>query len=130
MGAGRAQGGRVTGFAATAPGDSTYLQTSQREEESNAEPSNRTPLYAALSADRCRRQDLIREIQTRSQFRLISYVSSGSCLIEHDGAIYFRDLLHRIHDNEDIELMLHTPGGDIDAAEKLILMIRTPARRP
>ena len=124
MGARSAQSGKVTETAATDPGDSTRPPTSQRGEESCAEPSIRTPLYAALNSDRYRRQDLIRDIQTKSQFRLICYVSSGGCLIEHDDAIYFRDLLHRIYDNENIELMLHTPGGDIDAAEKLILMIR------
>ena len=111
----------MTDIATTDSGDP---QTAHDEEGSDAEPSVRTPLYAALNSDRYHRQDLIREIQTKSKFRLICYVSSGSCLIEHDDAIYFRDLLHRIGDNENIELMLHTPGGDIDAAEKLILMIR------
>ena len=45
-------------------------------------------------------------------------------MIAHDDVMQFRDLLHRIADGENIELMLHTSGGSIDAAEKLILMIR------
>ena len=105
-------------------GESTPVRTAHDEEGSDVEPSVRTPLYAALNSDRYCRQDLIREIQTKSEFRLICYVSSGSCLVEHEDSIYFRDLLHRIGDSENVELMLHTPGGDIDAAEKLILMIR------
>ena len=87
-------------------------------------PSARTPLYAAFHSDRYNRQDLIREIQQESGFRLICYVSGSHCSIEHDDAMRFRDLLHRVANNQNIELLLHTAGGDIDAAEKLVLMIR------
>lgn len=83
----------------------------------------RTPLYAAYNSERYHRQDLIKEIQRESEFRLISYVSSGARIV-HDDEIYFGDLLHGISDGENIELLLHTPGGDIDAADKLIHMIR------
>ena len=90
----------------------------------DAASSARTPMYAASNYDRYHRQDLIRKIQDQSGFRLICYVSGAHCGIEHDDAMHFRDLLHRVADGENIELMLHTPGGDIDAAEMLILMIR------
>ena len=89
----------------------------------NAASSARTPLYAASNSERYHRQDLIKSIQKESEFRLICYVSDG-CRIEHDDELQFRDLLHRIDDGENIELLLHTPGGDIDAADKLIHMIR------
>lgn len=93
------------------------------ENAANATPSTRTPLYAAYNSERYHRQDLIKDIQQESEFRLICYVSDG-CRIEHDDELQFRDLLHRIDDGENIELLLHTPGGDIDAADKLIHMIR------
>ena len=86
--------------------------------------SSRTPLYAAYNSDRYNRQDLIRKIQKQSEFRLICYVSGPLCGIEHDDAMRFRDLLHKVDNNENIELLLHTVGGDIDATEKLILMVR------
>lgn len=89
----------------------------------NAASSARTPLYAASNSERYHRQDLIKSIQKESEFRLICYVSDG-CRIEHDDELQFRDLLHRIDDGENIELLLHTPGGDIDAADKLIHMVR------
>lgn len=89
----------------------------------DAGSSTRTPFYAASHSERYHRQDLIRSIQRESEFRLICYVSSG-CRIEHNDAVQFRDLLHRVGDGEDIELLLHTPGGDIDAADRLIHMIR------
>lgn len=88
------------------------------------QPSGRTPLYAACNSARYQRQDLIRSIEHDSGYNLITYVSAGDCRISHDDVMQFRDLLHRIADGENTELMLHTPGGDIDAAEKLILMIR------
>lgn len=93
------------------------------ESTANAVSSTRTPLYAASNSERYNRQDLIKNIQQESAFRLICYVSSG-CRIEHNDALQFRDLLHRIGDGEDIELLLHTSGGGIDAADRLIHMIR------
>ena len=99
-------------------------QGTDGESAANVVSSARTPLYAASHSERYHRQDLIKGIQQESRFRLICYVSSGQCRIEHDDAMYFRDLLHRIDDGENIELLLHTPGGGIDAAEKLILMVR------
>ena len=124
MGTRHSQGDEMTEIVTADSSDPTHPHTAHDKMEDLAEPSARTPLYAALHSDRYRRQDLIREIQAESGFRHICYVSSGSCHIKHEDAIYFRDLLHRIDDNENVELMLHTPGGDIDAAEKLILMIR------
>ena len=93
------------------------------EGRANAVSSTRTPLYAASNSERYHRQDLVKNIQQESEFRLICYVSSG-CRIEHNDALQFRDLLHRVGDGEDIELLLHTPGGDIDTADRLIHMIR------
>ena len=114
-------------MTSTAPTDSDDSADREADPESSgtdATPSARTPLYAAYNSDRYHRQDLIREIQAESNFRLLCYVSVGDCAIDHDDEMYFRDLLHRVTDNENVELLLHTSGGDIDAAEKLILMIR------
>ena len=37
----------------------------------------------------------------------------------------FVDLLHNVKKGESVELLLHTAGGSIDAAEKLIRMVRS-----
>ena len=42
-----------------------------------------------------------------------------------DDTVPFVDLLHNVNPGESLDLLLHTGGGDIDAAEKLISMIRT-----
>lgn len=97
-------------------------KSDQGAQDANAVSYSRTPFYAACNSERYHRQDLIENIQQESQFRLICYVSDR-CFIVHDDEVQFRDLLHRIDDGEPIELLLHTPGGDIDAADKLIHMI-------
>ncbi len=91
--------------------------------ESAPGPS-KTPLYQAINASRYQRQALIRRIQDRHQRRLICYVAGGVAPVSRDDAIGFVDLLHNIQGPADIDLMLHTGGGDVDAAEKLINMVR------
>ena len=102
----------------------------------------RTPLFQASSAARYQRQAIIKQIEARTGRRLICYVSGSKCVINEDDTMPFVDLLHKCVINEDdtmpfvdllhnvrpdesMELLLHTPGGNIDAAEKLIRMVRS-----
>ena len=105
-------------------GDRGDQQDTPGDDSEERPVSVRTPLYAAYNSDRYHRQDLIRNLQTKSETRIISYVSGDHCGMEHDDAMRFGDLLHRIDKGEDIDLILQTTGGDIDAAEKLVIMIR------
>ena len=85
----------------------------------------RTPLYEANHAPRYQRQALIRQIQLATARSLICYIAGGPrAAIDTDDVMPFVDLLHNVPDNKDLDLMLHTPGGDMDAAEKLISMVR------
>ncbi len=84
----------------------------------------KTPLFQAIHAERYQRQAIIKNIQERSERRLICYVSGGSCAIDRDDTVPFVDLLHNVPPRENLDLLLHTGGGDIDAAEKLISMVR------
>ena len=84
----------------------------------------RTPLYEAHHADRYARQRLIREIQEEVDRDVICYVAGKLTSIERDDILAFVDLLCRIDPGRDIDLILHSGGGDIDAAEKLISMVR------
>ena len=85
----------------------------------------KTPLFQAIHAQRYQRQAIAQRIESRSRRRLICYVSGKGCVIDRDDTIPFVDLLHNIPAGEDLDLLLHTGGGDVDAAEKLISMIRT-----
>lgn len=87
----------------------------------------KTPFFQAIHALRYQRQAVIKNIEARSQRLLICYVSGNACAIDRDDTVPFVDLLHNVPPDEDLDLLLHTGGGDIDAAEKLISMLRHKA---
>ena len=45
-------------------------------------------------------------------------------MIDRDDTAGFMELLHNIQPEENIDLLLHTRGGDVDAAEKLVTMVQ------
>ena len=93
------------------------------------EPSNmqvtRTPLFQANHADRYLRQEVVRRIESQTDTRLICYVSGDECGIDHHDVMPFVDLLHHVAPGNDVDLLLHTGGGSIDSAEKLVKMVRS-----
>src|SRR5579884_2327206 len=82
--------------------------------------TTKTPMFAATHAARYHRQELIRQIDACTHHHLICYVTGNDCSIQLDDTLGFVDLLHNIPRGDSIDLLLHTLGGDIDAAEKLI----------
>ena len=93
--------------------------------ERGVPPGNRTPLFEANSASRYQRQTIIQQIQGRTGRRLICYVSGSGCMINENDTMPFVDLLYHVRPGESVELLLHTPGGIIDATEKLVRMVRS-----
>ncbi len=91
----------------------------------------KTPLFQANNSDRYRRQKLVNQIQDRTNRLLICYVSGDSdeCVIDAGDTMPFVDLLHNVPSNRDVDLLLHTIGGNVDAAEKLLLMMRSKVDR-
>ena len=87
--------------------------------------ATKTPLFQANSADRYLRQAIIKQIQVHTRRLLICYVSGSERMIEADDTMPFVDLLHNVPPGKDVDLLLHTRGGDADAAEKLIRMMRS-----
>jgi hypothetical protein len=92
-------------------------------------PLKRTPLYEAKHAARYARQSLIRDIESRSGATLICYVAGTGEQITRQDTLGLVDLLHNIPIGSDIDLLLHSPGGDIDAAEKLIGLVRRRGKK-
>ncbi len=86
--------------------------------------TSKTPMYEALNADRYHRQEMVRKIQQLTGNKLIAYVCGPDSLIERADTVHFNDLLHGFSINTSIDLLLHTPGGDIDAAEKLMSILK------
>jgi len=97
------------------------------EEEPINEPLEipaQTPYFHALGRDRYARQRQIRAIEDHTGRRLISFVSTPFAGIIRDNVPVFADLLEDVDEGDDLDLLLNTPGGDIDAAEKLVIMCR------
>jgi hypothetical protein len=84
---------------------------------------SKTPMYTARNAQRYHRQMLIRDLEGQTKRKLLCFVSDQGAQISRDDTIGFVDMLHNISSGEDVDLLLHTPGGDIDAAEKLITLL-------
>ena len=88
---------------------------------------SRTLLYRALQSDRYARQDAISSIEKITNRHLLVYEanlwSNRSGLGEED-IQPFGDLLVRLSPKQDFDLLLQSPGGDIDAAEKIVYMCR------
>lgn len=85
---------------------------------------SKTPAFQAMHALRYKRQELISEIEKLTGHKLICYLAGHIGEISRDDAVFFGDLLHNIPAGHPVDLLLQTPGGDIDAAEKLISMVR------
>ena len=87
--------------------------------------SSKTPFYEASNAVRYQRQDLIKQIEATYGRQLICYVAGISTSIDRDDAVKFVDLLHNVRRDEAVDLLLHTPGGEIDSAEKIMKLVRS-----
>lgn len=92
-----------------------------------AKPLTRTPAFAAANALRYRRQELIKEIEGRTKTQLLCCVGGSATAVRRDDVLFLQDLLHNIDRGRPIDLLLHTPGGDMDAAEKMVMMLRDAA---
>jgi hypothetical protein len=110
--------------------DSTASELDPKPEDRNddgqATPQlpipKQTPFYRAFNHARYRRQDLINQIQQYTGRKLISYVAEDALTV--DDLVPLMDLLHHIHVGSSIDLLLHTQGGDVDAADKIVRILQ------
>lgn len=86
-------------------------------------PIEKTPMFTAMNAARYQRQEIIRAIEADNP-KLLCYVAGLKSPVCRTDTLGFVDMLHNITPGEPIDLLLHTPGGDVDAAEKLITLLR------
>lgn len=85
----------------------------------------KTPMYKASNAARYHRQEIIKRIQSKTEKTLICYTAGIRAPISRDDVIGFTEMLHNIKKGTSLDLMLHTPGGDIDTAEKLTSLLHS-----
>lgn len=85
---------------------------------------NKTPMYEAVHAPRYHRQSLIKAIEEEWGRSLICYVCGRAASIDRDDTAGFMEVLHNIQPDENVDLLLNTGGGDVDAAEKLTALVQ------
>ena len=89
-----------------------------------AQAPTKTPMYEAINAPRYHRQELIKKIEADYGRKVICYVSGRAATIDRDDTAGFMEVLHNISPEVDIDLLLHSRGGDVDAAEKLLSLVQ------
>lgn len=75
-----------------------------------------SPLFHAVHADRYTRQELIRAYQAAFNCRLVVMVDD----IFPDGIAFFEELIWNADPDEDLHLILVSPGGDGETAVRLV----------
>ena len=85
----------------------------------------RSPLYEAQQAPRYERQALIRQYQDENSCRLVVVIDA---LFPYSIAP-FEELLHDAAPDQDIHVMLATPGGDGESALRLVRQVQARCRR-
>lgn len=88
-----------------------------------------TPLYYALHAERYARRDLIAQVEKITGRKLIVYfanVSHPQSFINKDDIEPFQEMVYDCVQSgmENFDLLLQSGGGDIDAAEKIVTLLR------
>ena len=89
----------------------------------------RSHLLDTLLLSRRRRKALIRDIETQTQRAVLCYVSEGGSIMRED-VLYLETLLQGVEPGHNVTLLLNSPGGDPDAAEKLLHMLREVVSPP
>lgn len=103
----------------------SHEDDNQSQDIKAAQSFTKTPMYEAIHAPRYHRQSLIKQIEKETNRTLICYVSGKAATIDRDHIAGFMEILHNIPVEENIDLLLHTRGGDIDAAEKLMALVQS-----
>lgn len=86
-------------------------------------PRERRPSLFAGFMSLWRRRRWIREIERRTGSELLSYVSGGPMMLRDD-AYHFQRVTAEIDPGASILLLLVSPGGQIDAADLLMRILR------
>ena len=94
----------------------------------SANPQSRSPFLDVALLSRWRRRRLVREIEAETGRTLLCYVSRGS--IDEPDTYHLTRLLEAIDQRERITLLLDSPGGDVDAAEKFVHLLREVCESP
>ena len=87
-------------------------------------PARRSPLYEAQNAGRYQRQQLIREYQEAYQARLVILIGQ----LFPESVTLFEETLYDADPDNDLHVLLATPGGDGETAIRLVRQAQSRCR--
>jgi len=73
------------------------------------------------------RRHLLEKIETLTKARVIAYLANPNAspnFIDHNDPVFLNDLLESVGDTEVLDLIIDSPGGEANVAEKLAIMCR------
>jgi hypothetical protein len=88
-----------------------------------------SPVFRATNADRYQRQEALREIEDATGRRLICYTAAPEAMLDRADVTCFADLVHDLDEDADVDLMITTHGGDVDAALRIVHLLRKAVPR-
>lgn len=74
-------------------------------------------------SDTSKRRRLIRKIEATTQRTLLCYVSTNQSIVYSD-CYHLHRLIETLETGQPLTLLLNSPGGGIDSAEKMIYLLR------
>jgi hypothetical protein len=84
-------------------------------------------IASILAEEDITRRSLLRNIETITNSRVITYLANPNAspnFIDHNDPIFLHDVLESVGKTENLTLILDSPGGDVNIAEKITLMCR------
>jgi hypothetical protein len=97
-------------------GEAGGVPDSQSPNVTERAPAGRTPLFNAQHAARYERQQLIRDYEAAHGCRFIVLID----VLFPDTVTVFEELIHDADPEQDLHLLLETPGGDGETAIRIV----------
>lgn len=109
--------------------DPTPVVIPPKSPAANAPRRHRPRLLDTALLGPSRRRKLIKEIEVATGRRLLCYVSPWVNIATPDAFDLIR-LLQKVHSGASITLLLDSPGGEIDPAEKMVDLLQKACQSP
>jgi hypothetical protein len=74
-----------------------------------------------------RRREILKKIERMTKTRIIVYMANPNAspnFIDHNDPLFLNDLLECVGDTETLDVIIDSPGGEANVAEKLAIMCR------
>lgn len=87
---------------------------------------SQSPAYYANNRDRYERRKLIENIESETGRKILVYISNfnhPNSGITRNDIVPFSEMCHDINEKQDVDLVIHSPGGDPNSTEQMVNML-------